>query len=184
MRWHWNQITELALYNVESISSRQTVCARAVSNLEEQDGIKIWKDIHWYCFSRLTSSLRVEKISLCLVCQDLQIPLSGFLLLDSRPTRTSCQSNLKKLLRRDQETIAPEELQTSGALALERFILRTHILSGVLENENIAHLSFPSPDIFLPVLFLLRCTSPPKKVFSFSKYFPHFLSPFFFSCSK
>ena len=107
----------------ESIPSRQTVCARAVSNLEEQDGIKIWKNIHWYCFSRLTNSLRVEKISLCLVCQDLQIPLSGFLLLESRPPRTSCQSNLKKLLRRDQETIAPEELQTSGALALERFIL-------------------------------------------------------------
>lgn len=127
-RWHWHQITEMALYSVESIPSRHTVYTTAVSNLE-QDGIKIWKDIHWYCFSRLTNSLRVEKISLFLVCQDLQISLSGFLLLESRPTRTSCQSNLKKLLRRDQETIAPEELQTSGALALERFILQGRTFS-------------------------------------------------------
>ena len=191
-RWHWHQITEMALYSVESIPSRHTVYATAVSNLE-QDGIKIWKDIHWYCFSRLTNSLRVEKISLCLVCQDLQIPLSGFLLLESRPTRTSCQSNLKKLLRRDQETIAPEELQTSGALALERFILQGRTFFLVFWKMKISHISafpllifssqsysssvvlllqkkfFPSPNIFL--IFFLRFSSlaPNRNIWHFIK---------------
>ena len=102
--------------------------------------------------------------------------MSGFLLLESRPTRTSCQSNLKKLLRRDQETIAPEELQTSGALALERFILQGRTFFLVFSKMKISLISafslliFPSQSSSSSVVLLLQ-----KKVFIFSKYFPRFL---------
>ena len=121
--------------------------------------LKSWKNIPLSCLSRLTNSF--------VWIPPIRVPPNAHQLSEQFEEAFEARP-------RDNRAWRVADIGRAGLGAIHS--PGTHILFGVLENENIAHLSFLSPNISLPVLFLLSCTSPPKKSFYLLQIFSSFSS--------